>query len=111
MNDKEFIRAFNTWFDKCQVLTSQSNSEFYKTTLEYEYLQKFIRIWVVGNGQSKSCFAFIALSDMSNKSLGSIKKGDVLRPATYQRPAKHARNNLFDESGGMSNMTQYGPAY
>ncbi len=37
--------------------------------------------------------------------------GDVLKPATYKSPAKHARGNIFDESNGLSRMTEFGPAY
>jgi hypothetical protein len=34
--------------------------------------------------------------------------GDILRPATWNAPAKHARGNLFDNFGGMK--SSYGPA-
>ena len=37
--------------------------------------------------------------------------GDVLKPATYKAPAKHARGNIFDPQNGMSSMGPYGPAY
>ena len=37
--------------------------------------------------------------------------GDVLKPASYKAPAKHARGNIFDEKGGMGSMSSYGPAY
>ena len=37
--------------------------------------------------------------------------GDVLKPATYRAPAKHARGNIFDASNGMASMGPYGPAY
>jgi hypothetical protein len=45
-------------------------------------------------------FAFI---DLTN--------GDILKPATWKKPAKHARGNIFDEHGGMKWMGPYGPAY
>jgi len=37
--------------------------------------------------------------------------GDVLKPATWRAPAKHARGNIFDTSGGMGSITSFGPAY
>lgn len=37
--------------------------------------------------------------------------GDVLKPATYKAPAKHARGNIFDPQNGMGSMGPYGPAY
>jgi len=37
--------------------------------------------------------------------------GDVLKPATWKAPAKHARGNIFDASNGLAKMGEYGPAY
>lgn len=37
--------------------------------------------------------------------------GDVLKPATWRSPAKHARGNLRDESRGLGLIGPYGPAY
>ena len=37
--------------------------------------------------------------------------GDILKPATYKAPAKHARGNIFDADQGMKYMGPYGPAY
>lgn len=37
--------------------------------------------------------------------------GDVLKPATFKAPAKHARGNIFDPQNGMGSMGPYGPAY
>jgi hypothetical protein len=36
--------------------------------------------------------------------------GDVLRPASWAGPAKHARGNIFDADMGMGWMGPYGPA-
>lgn len=37
--------------------------------------------------------------------------GDVLKPATWKAPAKHARGNIFDAHNGLGSMGEYGPAY
>lgn len=37
--------------------------------------------------------------------------GDVLKPASWKAPAKHARGNIFDEKNGLGSMGPYGPAY
>ena len=37
--------------------------------------------------------------------------GDVLKPASWQTPAKHARGNVHDASNGLKNMGPHGPAY
>lgn len=37
--------------------------------------------------------------------------GDVLKPASWKAPAKHARGNIFDEFNGLKSVSAYGPAY
>lgn len=46
-------------------------------------------------------FAFIARQDNETKALGQVKAGDVLKPANYKAPAKHARGNIFDSHNGL----------
>lgn len=88
--------AFISWFQKIRHLveTERPNSQ-----LSYKDNIKYIKIINTSYG-SRSVFAFI------NKS-----NGDVLKPATWATPAKHARGNIFDGSNGMKFMTVYGPAY
>jgi len=50
--------------------------------------------------KSGSVFAFV------NK-----ENGDVLMPASWAAPAKHARGNIYDDDIGMSRVGPYGPAY
>ena len=54
-----------------------------------------------GEGRRTSVFAFIAAEDSTTKGLGVVKQGDVLKPASYKKPAKHARGNIFDEWNGL----------
>ena len=37
--------------------------------------------------------------------------GDVLKPASWKAPAKHARGNIFDAKNGLGSMGPFGPAY
>ena len=37
--------------------------------------------------------------------------GDVLKAAGWNKPAKHARGNIFDDHNGLRWMGEYGPAY
>ncbi len=37
--------------------------------------------------------------------------GDVLKPASFKIPAKHARGNIFSADNGLGYMSPYGPAY
>ena len=59
---------------------------------------------------SASVYAFIALQDYSTKALGAGRAGDIMKPATYKAPAKHARGNVFDMDFEKC-LTSYGPVY
>lgn len=50
------------------------------------------------DSKGASVYFFIAAKDISNKTMGNVKFGDILKPATWKAPTKHARGNLFDES-------------
>lgn len=39
------------------------------------------------------------------------ESGNVLKPASWKSPAKHARGNIFDASNGLKHMGPHGPAY
>ena len=55
------------------------------THFEVDAGRKYYRIWMIDN--QKSIHAFI------NK-----ETGDVFKPASYNKPAKHVRYNLLDKS-------------
>ena len=61
--------------------------------------RKYTKI-IMNTGNQQMVWAFI---DRTN--------GDVLKPATWKAPAKHARGNLYDPHGGMLNINWTGPAY
>jgi hypothetical protein len=56
------------------------------------------------NGSGTSVHAFIDAKE-------GPTLGDVLKPASWKAPAKHARGNVFDGSWGLKYMSSYGPAY
>lgn len=70
--------------------------------LEMSDGRRYIRVDVINDGGrgQRSVFAFI-----------DKNTGDILKPAGYKAPAKHARGNLFDTEGGLGKLTPYGPAY
>jgi hypothetical protein len=70
--------------------------------LVVEIGQKYIRLWV-GTG----CWGFISRVDGMLKG-APIKKGDLLKPATWKAPAKHSRGNIID---GTAKYGVYGPSY
>jgi hypothetical protein len=63
---------------------------------------KFIRLW-----QGTSCWGFISRVDGDLKG-SPIKKGDLLKAATWKAPAKHSRGNIID---GTARYGVYGPEY
>ena len=70
--------------------------------LVVEIGNKYIRLW---NGTG--CWGFISRVDGNLKG-APIKKGDLLKPATWKAPAKHARGNIID---GTAQWGEYGPSY
>jgi hypothetical protein len=73
-----------------------------KTDLIIEIGNKYIRLW-----SGTSCWGFISRVDGDLKG-APIKKGDLLKPATWKAPAKHARGNIID---GTARWSEYGPEY
>ena len=73
-----------------------------KTDLIIEIGNKYIRLW-----SGTSCWGFISRVDGDLKG-APIKKGDLLKPATWKAPAKHARGNITD---GTARWSEYGPEY
>jgi hypothetical protein len=70
--------------------------------LTVEIGNKFIRLW-----DGTMCWGFISRVDDVLKG-APIKKGDLLKPATWKAPAKHARGNIID---GSARFGVYGPEY
>jgi hypothetical protein len=70
--------------------------------LVMEVGNKFLRLW-----SGSSCWGFISRVDGDLKG-APIKKGDLLKPATWKAPAKHARGNIID---GTARYSVYGPEY
>ncbi len=70
--------------------------------LTVEVGNKFIRLW-----DGTMCWGFISRVDGDLKG-SPIKKGDLLKAATWKAPAKHARGNIID---GTARYGVYGPEY
>jgi hypothetical protein len=67
--------------------------------LTVEMGKRYVKV-VKQDSVSKCVFAFL---DSTN--------GDILKPATWKAPAKHARGNLFGADFGLSLTSSFGPAY
>jgi hypothetical protein len=73
-----------------------------KTDLVMEVGNKFLRFW-----DGTTCWGFISRVDGDLKG-SPIKKGDLLKAASWKAPAKHARGNILD---GTARYGVYGPEY
>lgn len=105
----EEIEAFQT---ACQAVVDAHHTENFPTQYSRLDLSEgrryfkliscsgMVGISVQGEESSKSAWCFV---DKDN--------GDVLKPADWKKPAKHARGNLRDESQGLGSIGPYGPAY
>lgn len=104
---------FKSWLEKTAAIAENYRRTNFPNlgpvTFTAEDGQKFIRV-VRCDGQ-RSVHCFIAKVDSETKALGKVKVGDILKPASWKTPAKHARGNILDEHGGMSQMGPHGPAY
>jgi hypothetical protein len=96
---KNFIEKVNAertaYYAKIDLTTKEPE-------LIVEVGNKFIRLW-----QGSSCWGFISRVDDVLKG-APIKKGDLLKAATWKAPAKHARGNIID---GTARYGVYGPEY
>jgi hypothetical protein len=100
------LLRLDRWLWTAQDMDNQNNAlNFHNLTasvLEMSDGRRYIRLDTIcdgGRGQ-RSVWAFI-----------DKKTGDILKPAGYKAPAKHARGNLFDSNGGIGSLTAYGPQY
>jgi len=103
LNNNPIVKGF-------VVEVNEKIKEYYEQHLkglQPEYLtvdvgRKFIRLW-----KGTSCWGFISRVDDNLKG-APIKRGDLLKPATWKAPAKHARGNITD---GTAKWGVYGPEY
>lgn len=96
---------FVNWLNDCNALLEAHMAAHYpnnpKECLEASQGNRYIKIvHRQVEGTVRFAWAFI---DRTN--------GDVLKPAGWNAPAKHARGNIFDEQKGMGSIGPYGPAY
>ena len=80
--------SFNVFMEACNKIAGKK--------LYVEDLKRYLRL---SEGHGLVAFCFV---DKAN--------GDVLKAALFNRPAKHARGNIYDSQGGLGEMTPSGPA-
>ena len=101
----KFDKAANAFLKATQTLIDAHMKKSFPTlprkVLRFAKGRKYWRIEAVDQGQSSGyAWAFL-----------NTENGDVLKPASFRAPAKHARGNIYDAHGGTKGVGPYGPAY
>lgn len=93
-----FSAAFKTFFDSAKRLVERESDN----TLTAQRGRKYIKIVMRRKNQIEggSAWAFISLDG-----------GAILKPASWSRPAKYSRGNIFNSSNGLKSITWTGPMY
>ena len=82
-------------------------STYSETPEDHQYViadtgRKFLRIASTDrDGNLRSVYCFIALTDGNTKSMGSYSTGDIMKPATWKAPARHSRGSVFADDFGL----------
>jgi hypothetical protein len=100
------MTKFEIWLDR----VNQERKEYWETNFSYKPYEplksekgnKYIKI-VDGT----TVWAFVSMIDGELKG-SPLKKGDLLKPASWRTPAKHSRGNIFE---GTDMWEFYGPKY
>ena len=77
-------------------------SPSYSINIDIKEGAKYARIerTLIAN-QGRSCYGFLVLENNTTKTLGTVKRGDLLKGAGWAAPAKNVRGNLFNKDNGM----------
>ena len=97
---------FEIWLDKVneERKTYWNNNFDYKPyePLKVEKGRKYMKVI-----DGTSVWGFISMFEGEYKGV-PIKEGDLMKPASWNSPAKHNRGNIFD---GSDKWNFYGPSY
>lgn len=114
--------AVNTWLEAVREHVLKSHNDDFRrasqsgkdyTSLSIEDSPKYIRIIAERFGGHRSIWAYVVKEDNITRTLGVQSRGDILKPASWKIPAKHARGNVFSpgENGCCNIVNWTGPSY
>jgi hypothetical protein len=93
MTERNFDDALRLFFEGVKNISCTNHLQRAK----FDIVQ-LKRYWRVEREGSAHCFV-------------DKETGDVLKAASWSKPAKHARGNIFNPDYGLGNMGPHGPAY
>lgn len=88
-----FDDKLDSFIAGCQLIVDKQE-KIPRNIIGFTHLVKRVRVH--SNLHGAHCFV-------------DFSTGDILKAASWQAPAKHARGNIFDEHNGLKDMTPYGP--
>lgn len=113
-----FDAALEAFIARAQAISDENTKRFgslpYRPTLVVRNRNaKYIaidRVDVFPDGRevSNGVHCFVVAEDGETRTLGRVRRGDVMKAASYKVPAKHARGNIFS---GQDGMGAYGANY
>lgn len=99
----EFSAALDTFVKGAQALIDDHMAKHFPTlpreVLTVDEGRRYVRVWKE-HPTSRSAYCFV---DKTN--------GDVLKPATWKAPAKHARGNVYTTKDVSEAVGPYGANY
>jgi len=104
----QFETALSSFKDNLESLLAdpQKNNvdNPYSVSIDFQHGKKYIKAlvrkaWNCGY-HNNELYCFI-----------DKNTGDILKPASWKAPAKHARGNIFSSDSGISCCTRYGVKY
>jgi hypothetical protein len=97
--ERDLHAAVQTFFEGCKRISDDYMARNYPTLPKplFELQELNVRYRIL---RDRGAFAFV-----------DKRTGDVLKPASWSAPAKHARGNVFDAHNGLEKIGPYGPAY
>jgi hypothetical protein len=97
---------FEIWLDKL----NKEREEYWNSKFTYKPYEPF----TIKKGRKfmklisdNSVWGFVCMYDGEFKGM-PVKKGDLMKAASWSAPAKHARGNIFD---GTATYSFWGPTY
>ncbi len=101
MTTPEFDAALQTFVEGCQRIHTEYMTRYPNVSVDKlvpKRGRRYVKLIRRGSRWNGSAHSFV---DMTN--------GDVLKAASWDVPAKHARGNIFDSDNGLSSMGEHGP--
>lgn len=96
---RDFRKSLDSFYEGCRRIAEDYRLRNFPSLQPSEWhIQELVKRWRIIKSGSVHCFV-------------DKETGDVLKPASWSKPAKHARGNIFDEHNGLAKMGPYGPAY